>query len=105
MPQDEDIPPGGLDDNFIFPGIGLGGFQNQQQLNWPLWPQGQHVNLENVEEQIPDQVQQLQAAVNEQPTEAFEEDPIHNQMVVDEQPPNPDQQALAQGGDIAQISQ
>jgi hypothetical protein len=26
-------------------------------------------------------------------------------MVVDEQPPNPDQQALAQGEDIAQISQ
>jgi hypothetical protein len=105
MPQDEDIPPGGLDDNFIFPGIGLGGFQNQQQLNWPLWPQGQHVNPENVEEQIPDQVQQHQADVNEQPADAVEGDLIQNQMVVDEQPPNPDQQALDQGEDNAQINQ
>jgi hypothetical protein len=38
--------------------------------------------------------------VNEQPAEALEEDMVHNQMVVDEQPPFPDQ-----GEDIEQISQ
>jgi hypothetical protein len=58
-----------------------------------------------VEEQIPDQDQQHQAAVNEQPADAIEEDLIQNQMVVDEQPPNPDQQVLDQGEDNAQISQ
>jgi hypothetical protein len=63
------------------------------------------VNPGNVEGQIPDLVQQPQAVVNEQPAEAFEEDLIHNQMVVDEQPPNPDLQALDQGEDIEQISQ
>jgi hypothetical protein len=98
-------PPGGLDDNFIFPGIGLEGLQNQQQLNWPLWPKGQHLNLENVEEQILDQDQQHQAAVNGQPADAIEEDLIQNQMVVDDQPPNLDQQVLDQGEDNAQTSQ
>jgi hypothetical protein len=84
MPQDEDIPPGGLDDNFIFPGVGLGNFQIQQQLNWPLWPQGQPANPENVEMQIPDPAQQPQPVVNEQPAEAPEEGMVNNQMVVDE---------------------
>jgi hypothetical protein len=84
-----------LDDNFIFPGIGLGGLQNQQQ----------HLNLENVEEQILDQDQQHQAAVNGQPADAIEEDLIQNQMVVDDQPPNLDQQVLDQGEDNAQTSQ
>jgi hypothetical protein len=36
MPPDEDIPPGGFDGNFVFPGLGQ---QNLQQLNWALWPQ------------------------------------------------------------------
>lgn len=35
LPQDEDIPPGGLDGNFIFPGIGQ---PAQNFLNWALWP-------------------------------------------------------------------
>jgi hypothetical protein len=36
MPQDEDIPPGGFDGDFVFPGQNI---NNLQQLNWPLWPQ------------------------------------------------------------------
>jgi hypothetical protein len=36
MPQDEDIPPGGFDGDFVFPGQIN---NNLQQLNWPLWPQ------------------------------------------------------------------
>jgi hypothetical protein len=36
MPRDEDIPPGGFDGDFVFPGQIN---NNLQQLNWPLWPQ------------------------------------------------------------------
>jgi hypothetical protein len=38
MPRDEDIPPGGFDGDFVFPGQAN---HNLQQLNWPLWPQQQ----------------------------------------------------------------
>jgi hypothetical protein len=44
MPQDEDISPGGLDDNFVFPGLG----PNQPDhhlLNWAPWPQPQHLQI------------------------------------------------------------
>jgi hypothetical protein len=36
MPRDEDIPPGGFDGDFVFPGQIN---NNLQQLNWLLWPQ------------------------------------------------------------------
>jgi hypothetical protein len=89
-----------LDDNFVFPGVGLGNLQFQQQLNWPLWPQGQPANPDNVEMQFPVPAQQPQLVVNEQPAEAPEEGLVNDQMVDDEQPPFPDQ-----GEGSEQISQ
>lgn len=49
-PPDEDIPPGGLDDGFIFPGIGLGLNNQQFPGHQELWAPGhmQH-NLQQIE--------------------------------------------------------
>jgi hypothetical protein len=44
MPQDEDIPPGGLDDNFVFPGLGPNQ-PDHQLLIWAPWPQPQHLQI------------------------------------------------------------
>jgi hypothetical protein len=44
MPQVEDIPPGGLDDNFVFPGLGPNQ-PDHQLLIWAPWPQPQHLQI------------------------------------------------------------
>lgn len=64
-PQDEDIPPGGLDDNFVYQGLGLA-------LHPPFWPQPQHVG----------QNQNLQLEDNQEGQEFDEEDEVD--MILDE---------------------
>jgi hypothetical protein len=66
MPPDEDIPPGGLDDKFVFPCIGQ---QNLQQLNWALWPQP----AIQQEDQLVDDVQMGQEDLLDGQNEGFDQ--------------------------------